>query len=102
MKVRFGFVSNSSSTSFTCPACGNNFSGWDWDEDPVCNKCGCHIDLCKETFVEFLIRKYDLDRDSEMNDYIMKQHLNADFEIETLDERMENSLGRCGECRYGW
>jgi hypothetical protein len=29
MKVRTGFVSNSSSSSFTCDGCGNTESGWD-------------------------------------------------------------------------
>jgi len=29
MKVRTGFVSNSSSSSFTCDACGGVESGWD-------------------------------------------------------------------------
>jgi len=31
MKVRYGFVSNSSSSSFTCDVCGHNASGWDMD-----------------------------------------------------------------------
>ncbi len=29
MKIRFGFVSNSSSTSFTCDVCGENAAGMD-------------------------------------------------------------------------
>ncbi len=29
MKIRNGFVSNSSSSSFTCDVCGENVSGWD-------------------------------------------------------------------------
>ncbi len=29
MKIRSGFVSNSSSSSFTCDICGENFSGYD-------------------------------------------------------------------------
>lgn len=29
MKIRKGFVSNSSTTSFTCEICGNSESGWD-------------------------------------------------------------------------
>jgi len=29
MKIRTGFVSNSSSTSFTCDVCGEDVSGWD-------------------------------------------------------------------------
>jgi len=29
MKIRNGFVSNSSSSSFTCDVCGMSESGWD-------------------------------------------------------------------------
>ncbi len=29
MKIRQGFVSNSSSSSFTCVVCGQTYSGWD-------------------------------------------------------------------------
>ena len=29
MKIRIGFVSNSSSSSFTCSVCSEVFSGWD-------------------------------------------------------------------------
>ena len=29
MKVRHGFVSNSSSSSFICVVCGDDYSGWD-------------------------------------------------------------------------
>lgn len=29
MKIRMGFVSNSSSSSYTCDHCGETFSGWD-------------------------------------------------------------------------
>lgn len=29
MKIRNGFVSNSSSSSFTCDVCGETYSGWD-------------------------------------------------------------------------
>lgn len=48
MKLRQGFVSNSSSSSFTCDVCGCTESGWDacpsdfdWDEF----SCG-HISCC--------------------------------------------------------
>lgn len=39
MKIRHGFVSNSSSCSFVCPICGYTQSGWDWDDPPVCDRC---------------------------------------------------------------
>lgn len=31
MKIRSGFVSNSSSCSFVCHLCGDTRFGWDWD-----------------------------------------------------------------------
>jgi hypothetical protein len=33
MKIRNGFVSNSSSTSFTCDVCGYECGGWDYSLD---------------------------------------------------------------------
>jgi len=59
MKVRLGFVSNSSSCSFTCPVCANRWEGWDWDE-PICGKCGINANNVTETFLEYLSRKYKL------------------------------------------
>lgn len=73
MKVRLGFVSNSSSCSFTCPACSNKWEDWDWVEDPVCEECGCHISNVKKTFPEYLIEKYDLDMTEEIEAYIEEQ-----------------------------
>ena len=39
MKIRIGFISNSSSTSFTCVVCGETEVGWDGDygdnNDPI-------------------------------------------------------------------
>lgn len=41
MKIRKGFVSNSSSSSFTCEVCGENCSGWDMGlEDVEMHECG--------------------------------------------------------------
>ena len=36
MKIRNSFVSNSSSTSFTCSYCGNVESGWDYGLEECC------------------------------------------------------------------
>jgi hypothetical protein len=68
LKIRKGFVSNSSSTSFTCPICQRSFSGWDWDEDPVCPKCGIHIDNSK-SFPEFICEKHNLNMQEEFERY---------------------------------
>lgn len=42
MKIRDGFVSNSSSSSFVCHRCGESQHGWDWDENTKRRLCiGC-------------------------------------------------------------
>ena len=45
MKLRKGFVSNSSSSSFTCDVCGNTESGWDlcMSEAEMCECVNGHI-----------------------------------------------------------
>jgi hypothetical protein len=73
MKIRIGFVSNSSSCSFTCPACHNSWEGWDWDNDPMCDECGCYIFRTNETFADYLIKKYDLNIEEEIKMYKLKQ-----------------------------
>lgn len=65
MKIRLGFVSNSSSCNFTCPICGNSQFGWDWDEDPVCGKCDVHILKVEEDLFNYITRKYNIDREKE-------------------------------------
>jgi len=49
MKIRKGFVSNSSSSSFVCDVCGEQASGWDMtydDAEMVCCKNG--HDFCEK------------------------------------------------------
>lgn len=74
MKIRFGFISNSSSTSFICRACGTENSGWDWEDDPICSKCGSHIYRLTMDFSDYLIIKYNLNKEEEMEAYIIAQN----------------------------
>jgi len=84
MKTRLGFVSNSSSCSFMCPICTDKFSGWDWDEDPVCPRCHMHIKDVKGTFIDYLVRKYGFDKNEEMDNFITEQ-----LNIQREEERQE-------------
>jgi len=79
MKIRQGFVSNSSSCSFTCSACGCDYDGWDWDE-PKCPRCNRlmtseyeKISITnEEEFLNYLAKKYNfnIDKEKEMFDKI--------------------------------
>ncbi len=49
MKIRKGFVSNSSSSSFTCEVCGETYSGWDMGlEDVEMHECGNGHLICDD------------------------------------------------------
>ena len=48
MKIRNGFVSNSSSSSFICDVCGGSDEGWDLAfEDSHMFECEFHHIVCK-------------------------------------------------------
>jgi hypothetical protein len=54
MKIRKGFVSNSSSSSFTCDICGEVYEGWDAspsDPDFDCSMCPNEHILCNEHLI---------------------------------------------------
>ena len=65
MKVRSGFVSNSSSTSFYCQLCRKSFFGWDWDDNPVCPKCGISIDKVP-SLLDFVIKRHSASYEEEL------------------------------------
>jgi len=75
MKVRRGFVSNSSSSSFTCQVCGEVNSGWDADIEDMgmvqCinghTMCTGHV-LDKDDFKEWLEKREELN-DEESDKY---------------------------------
>jgi len=89
MKHRLGFVSNSSSCSFTCPVCDNSWEGWDWDE-PICSKCGTNSSKITESFVSYLIREY----------YIDEQRARENFKIDQ-EKKYKNNKRQEFIAEYG-
>ena len=60
MKVRSGFVSNSSTSSFTCDICGETYTGWDaGPHDPDYDCAICHYEhvMCNEHLLDAEIPK---------------------------------------------
>lgn len=60
MKVRRGFVSNSSSTSFICTYCGERFEAMDDQYGCDCPHCGHKSDEYPEGFTEFIMNEQGL------------------------------------------
>ena len=55
MKIRNGFVSNSSSSSFVCNICGQNYEGWDAsprDPEFECSECENGHVMCNEHLLD--------------------------------------------------
>ena len=50
MKVRTGFVSNSSSSSFVCNVCGGSYEGYDGMYEVDCYTCEVDHDICEDCF----------------------------------------------------
>ena len=73
MKNRFGFVSNSSSTSFTCDICGHTESGWDSNglEDFGFYQCENEHIICQEEAIGDDIESIE---DDDIGDCIPEAH----------------------------
>jgi len=73
MKTRCGFVSNSSTSSFTCDICGEEYSGWDASPGPdygcvSCENehgfCESHLEDYKAEMSKIPLCEHEFDRDT--------------------------------------
>jgi len=78
MKIRTGFVSNSSSSSFVCDVCGRQESGWDaslsdfdMHECEICNGVFCDSEMVKNVsdkdIKQSLIENFEAEREKHPN-----------------------------------
>lgn len=120
MKIRSGFISNSSSSSFTCDVCGETKSGWDLSHsDAGMDKCENNHTFCQshklevtlsiDEMREALIANY---RDSsfwgyesnraEQQKHIAEYQTMSDADIEEHFEDLETDgchISRCPICQ---
>ena len=60
MRIRTGFVSNSSSSSFICDICGEDYSGWEAGlDDAEMMECTEGHTICDSEIIEFLSKYPD-------------------------------------------
>ena len=82
MKIRLGFVSNSSSSSFTCNICGHTESGWDLPlSEAGFIECSNYHIFCEEHV------KYD---NTEIHISYLKENSDNEEEIKKI-EKLEES-----------
>lgn len=87
MKIRTGFVSNSSSSSFTCSVCGETFSGWDASPsefEMFCCEAGHYI--CDE---------HKLELTNKQKEEILSR-VAPEIEGEGLDDKWDNYCDELG------
>jgi hypothetical protein len=96
MKVRSGFVSNSSSSSFICDACGENVSGWDMGlSEAEMRECeGGHTYCISHETTDWLPKSVNERRDALVRYYSHDKQYIEKFNIcleEEIEEAYENN-----------
>lgn len=89
MKIRNGFVSNSSSSSFVCMVSGEVEGGWDMSlEDAGMYQCVNGHTFCERFILDKKVQASDIEND----------HEDDDEDYDSYDERYEVSSDRCPIC----
>lgn len=96
MKIRTGFVSNSSSSSFVCDVCGETTSGWDMGlEDAAMIECTNGHTFCESHCEEILKKSFDdsyRDREFFIKSFIsIDDHEKAERIKEMSEEEFEEA-----------
>lgn len=88
MKIRTGFVSNSSSSSYTCDSCGRTESGWDYMlEECYMFKCENGHIICEDDSKEW--------EDGKTNEKIISEYVEKWFSEEK--QEIYNNVNKIGD-----
>lgn len=87
MKIRTGFVSNSSSSSFTCQVSGITLAGWDGEYEEPTAECVCG----HEFLAEYLLPGEEIERDLSLEG--KRADLNQIFRHDDVKLKMLESAG---------